>query len=56
MLMSNLLVPNSHEHLDNFKSFLETKTPFSFVRFSDGEIEILRNIKNEHVVRSFRTF
>jgi hypothetical protein len=43
MLMSNLLVPNSHEHLDNFKSFLETKTPFSFIRFSDGEIEIIRN-------------
>ena len=42
-MSNNILVPNAHEHLDNFKSFLEAKSPFSFVRFSDGEIEILRN-------------
>lgn len=41
--MSQVIVPNAVIHLDNFISFLKLKTPFSFVRFSDGEIEILRN-------------
>lgn len=35
--------PNSVKDLIRFKHFLNTKQPFSFVRFSDGEIEILRN-------------
>lgn len=37
------LVPNAIEHLDNFINLLKSKKPCSFVRFSDGEIEILRN-------------
>lgn len=41
--MSNILVPDANIHLNNFISLLKLKTPFSFVRFSDGEIEILRN-------------
>jgi hypothetical protein len=41
--MSQVMVPDAVIHLDNFISLLKSKTPFSFVRFSDGEIEILRN-------------
>lgn len=41
--MSQVIVPDAAMHLDNFISLLKSKTPFSFVRFSDGEIEILRN-------------
>lgn len=36
-------IPNATEHLNNFINLLKTKKPFSFARFSDGEIEILRN-------------
>jgi hypothetical protein len=43
MLMSQILIPDAVTHLDKFISLLKSKTPFSFVRFSDGEIEILRN-------------
>lgn len=35
--------PNANEHLDLFMDNLKNKIPFSFVRFSDGETEILRN-------------
>lgn len=35
--------PSSEESIELFITLLETKNNFSFVRFSDGEIEILRN-------------
>lgn len=41
--MLQVLIPDAIIHLNNFISLLKSKTPFSFVRFSDGEIEILRN-------------
>lgn len=41
--MAQTIIPNAVEHLDNFIKLLKEKKPFSFVRFSDGEIEILRN-------------
>jgi len=41
--MSQVLIPDAITYLDNFISLLKSQTPFSFVRFSDGEIEILRN-------------
>jgi len=35
--------PNPQAQLLDFKSFLEGHIPFTFIRFSDGEIEVLRN-------------
>jgi len=35
--------PCPKQHLNNFIDKLKSKEPFSFVRFSDGEIEVLRN-------------
>lgn len=53
--------PTADEHLKLFVDNLSTKKPFSFIRFSDGEIEILKNryleIDNGKTVfrgRSFR--
>lgn len=37
------LLPDPNVHLDNFITKLNKKEAFSFVRFSDGETEILRN-------------
>jgi len=37
------LIPNPVKHLDNFIELLKVNKPFTFVRFSDGETEILRN-------------
>jgi hypothetical protein len=39
------LLPNGKLDLDRFERFILEKIPFTFVRFSDGEIEILRNRK-----------
>lgn len=42
--MNNTIsIPDANKHLDLFIKNLINKTPFSFVRFSDGETEILRN-------------
>ncbi|MBL4900967.1 MAG: hypothetical protein JKX76_15270 [Colwellia sp.] len=41
--MNKINIPCAKEHLDIFIDKLQNKIPFSFVRFSDGEIEILRN-------------
>lgn len=41
--MKNKSHPSANSHLENFTDFLERKKPFSFVRFSDGETEILHN-------------
>jgi hypothetical protein len=35
--------PCPKQHLNNFIYKLKNKEPFSFIRFSDGEIEVLRN-------------
>lgn len=35
--------PNPEKHLYYFLHMAQNKSPFTFVRFSDGEIEILRN-------------
>ncbi len=37
--------PQSTEHLKRFKMFVRDGRPFTFVRFSDGEVEVLRNRK-----------
>ncbi len=37
------LIPDPAKQLQLFENFLTNKTPFTFIRFSDGEIEILRN-------------
>ena len=37
------LTPCPIRHLDNFIELLKSKHPFTFIRFSDGETEILRN-------------
>lgn len=39
----NLEIPSGDKHLDLFINKLKNKIPFSFVRFSDGETEIIRN-------------
>lgn len=41
--MGNLLSPSASEELGKTIELLNLKQPFSFVRFSDGETEILRN-------------
>lgn len=35
--------PKGHEHFAALAQLLEAQSPFSFVRFSDGETEIIRN-------------
>lgn len=37
--------PTGDGDLDHFESLVRERSPFTFVRFSDGEIEILRNRK-----------
>jgi hypothetical protein len=37
------LVPNPVNHIENITKLLNSKEAFSFVRFSDGETEILKN-------------
>lgn len=41
--MIDRCTPCPSQHLKNFIYKLKNKEPFSFVRFSDGEVEILRN-------------
>lgn len=41
--MSDILIPNAVDHLDDLIALLKLKKHFTFIRFSDGEIEILRN-------------
>lgn len=38
-------VPTGATHLSKFKKLLHDGIPFTFVRFSDGEVEVLRNRK-----------
>ncbi|ESS15114.1 hypothetical protein MOLA814_00689 [Betaproteobacteria bacterium MOLA814] len=39
------VLPTGHGDLDRFERLVSMKKPFTFVRFSDGEIEVLRNRK-----------
>ena len=39
------ILPESNTHIDCFLKFVQQERPFTFVRFSDGEIEVLRNRK-----------
>jgi hypothetical protein len=39
------LIPTGDRDLDRFEGLVRERSPFTFVRFSDGEIEILRNRK-----------
>jgi len=39
------VIPTGNKDLDRFERLVRDLTPFTFVRFSDGEIEILRNRK-----------
>jgi hypothetical protein len=41
--MQNIIIPDPIEHLSHFIDMLKKHIPFTFIRFSDGEIEILRN-------------
>ncbi|ENM5906523.1 hypothetical protein [Vibrio mimicus] len=41
--MKNAIIPDPIKQLDEIISKLLNKTPFTFVRFSDGETEIIRN-------------
>lgn len=48
------IVKNANEELNKFLKFLQSNEPFSFIRFSDGETEILHNryleIRNNETV------
>ena len=44
-LNQEYLLPDGKSDLDRFEQFLREQSPFTFVRFSDGEIELLRNRK-----------
>jgi hypothetical protein len=39
------IMPNGNLDLQRFELYVQERKPFTFVRFSDGEIEILRNRK-----------
>jgi len=39
------VLPTGDRDLERFEEFVKARRPFTFVRFSDGEIEILRNRK-----------
>tara|TARA_R110001583_G_scaffold111063_2_gene260133 strand:+ start:10178 stop:10981 length:804 start_codon:yes stop_codon:yes gene_type:complete len=41
--MSEVIIPDPIADLEKFMNFLKNSIHFSFVRFSDGEVEILRN-------------
>lgn len=39
------ILPTGKADLDRFEQFVQMRIPFTYVRFSDGEIELLRNRK-----------
>ena len=43
--MSITSKPNPKVHFNSFMHLLNAKKPFTFIRFSDGEVEVLRNRK-----------
>ena len=43
--MSIISKPNPKDHFNSFMHLLNAKKPFTFIRFSDGEVEVLRNRK-----------
>jgi hypothetical protein len=44
-MVSPHILPTVEWHLQRFEIFVKARKPFTFIRFSDGEIEILRNRK-----------
>lgn len=42
-MQGRIAIPDPIEHLNNVKNKLINKEPFTFIRFSDGETEILKN-------------
>jgi hypothetical protein len=42
-MLNNYEIPDAIKHLENIQKKIKEKEPFSFIRFSDGETEILRN-------------
>ena len=43
--MNKLLKPVPKFHFNNFMKLISLRRPFTFIRFSDGEVEVLRNRK-----------
>ena len=43
--MSLFIKPDPKEHFNSFMNLLNSIKPFTFIRFSDGEVEVLRNRK-----------
>ena len=43
--MAISLKPNPKDHFNSFMNLLNLRQPFTFIRFSDGEVEVLRNRK-----------
>ena len=43
--MSSFIKPDRKDHFNYFITLLNSKKPFTFIRFSDGEVEVLRNRK-----------
>jgi len=41
--MNKYIKPNPKNHFNLFLKLLDSNTPFSYIRFSDGEVEVLRN-------------
>ena len=39
--MSSFIKPNRKDHFNYFINLLNSTKPFSFIRFSDGEVEVL---------------
>ena len=43
--MSLFIKPKSKDHFNSFMNLLNSTKPFTFIRFSDGEVEVLKNRK-----------
>ena len=43
--MSSFIKPDRKNHFNYFITLLNSKKPFTFIRFSDGEVEVLKNRK-----------
>ena len=43
--MAISLKPNPKDHFNSFMNLLNLRQPFTIIRFSDGEVEVLRNRK-----------
>ena len=43
MTKNEYAVPSAKKHIREFHEMIKNKSPFCFIRFSDGEVEIIRN-------------